>query len=134
MMSLAVELVAVGTELLLGQLVDTNTAHVASQLADNGIDVYATHTVGDNRTRIAAMFRAALERVDGIITTGGLGPTVDDLTKEAACDALALDAVLHEKSLNAMRERFKQFGREMPENNVKQAMLPRGAMVLENPN
>jgi nicotinamide-nucleotide amidase len=130
----SLEIIAVGTELLLGQLVDTNTAYIATHLAAIGADVYGTHAVGDNRARIATAMRNALDRADGVITTGGLGPTVDDLTKEAACDALQLDAVLHEKSLHAMRERFKQFGREMPENNVKQAMLPRGAMVLENPN
>ena len=84
----SVELVAIGTELLLGQLVDTNTAFIAQRLAENGIDVRATHAVGDNRERIAAAIRAALERADGVVTTGGLGPTVDDLTKEAVCEAL----------------------------------------------
>lgn len=129
-----VETLAVGTELLLGQLVDTNTTHVASRLASIGIDVYGAHLVGDNRGRIADAVRGALSRADGLITTGGLGPTVDDLTKEAVCDALGLDPVLHEPSLKFMRERFRQFGREMPENNVKQAMLPQGSTALENPN
>jgi nicotinamide-nucleotide amidase len=132
-MKLAVELIAVGTELLLGQLLDTNTAYVAGQLAENGIDVYGTHTVGDNRARIAAMFRAALDRVDGLITSGGLGPTVDDLTKEAVCDALSLDTVIDERSLNQMREFFAMMKRDMRENNVKQAHVPRGSFVLENP-
>lgn len=132
-MKLAVELIAVGTELLLGQLLDTNTAYVAGQLAENGIDVYGTHAVGDNRARIAAMFRVALDRVDGLIATGGLGPTVDDLTKEAVCDALSLDTVIDERSLKQMREFFAMMKRDMRENNVKQAHVPRGSFVLENP-
>ncbi len=132
-MSLAVELIAVGTELVLGQLVDTNTAHIAHELAESGVNVYGTHTVGDNRARIAAAMRTALERVDGIITTGGLGPTVDDLTKEAVCEALSLDTVLDERSLAQMKEFFAIAGREMRENNRKQALVPRGSFVLENP-
>jgi nicotinamide-nucleotide amidase len=132
-MTLAVELIAVGTELLLGQLTDTNTVFVAQSLAEAGIDVYGTHAVGDNRTRIASAMRAALERVDGVITTGGLGPTIDDLTKEAVCDALGLDVELHEPSLKQMQEFFAQMGREMRENNRKQAHVPRGSLVLGNP-
>ncbi len=132
-MSLAVELVAVGTELLLGQLTDTNTVFIAQQCANAGIDVLGTHTVGDNRSRIANTLRAALERVDGVLTTGGLGPTVDDLTKEAVCDALGLDTVLDERSLAHMQEFFAKIGREMRENNRKQAEVPRGSFVLENP-
>lgn len=132
-MSLAVELVAVGTELLLGQLTDTNTVFVAQQCAASGIDVLGTHAIGDNRGRIAHLLRAALERVDGIITTGGLGPTVDDLTKEAVCDALDLDVEFHEPSLRHMQEIFAKFEREMRENNRKQANVPRGSFVLENP-
>jgi nicotinamide-nucleotide amidase len=128
-----VELIAVGTELLLGQLVDTNTVFVAQSLAANGIDVYGTHAVGDNRSRIVNTMRGALERVDGVITTGGLGPTVDDLTKEAACEALGLDVELHEPSLKQMQDFFAQMGREMRENNRKQAYVPRGSLVLENP-
>jgi nicotinamide-nucleotide amidase len=132
-MPVSVELVAVGTELLLGQLTDTNTVFVAQSLAAAGIDVYGTHAVGDNRLRIANTIAAALERVDGVITTGGLGPTVDDLTKEAVCDALGLDVELHEPSLRQMQEFFAQIGREMRDNNRKQAYLPRGACVLANP-
>lgn len=128
----SVELLAVGTELLLGQLLDTNTPHVAAALAACGIDVYAAHAVGDNRARITAAVRGALDRADGLISTGGLGPTVDDLTKEAVCDALGLDAVLHDPSLQRMRELFSGFRREMRENNRKQAELPRGAHVLSN--
>ncbi|MHB8462138.1 MAG: competence/damage-inducible protein A [Vulcanimicrobiaceae bacterium] len=130
----SVELIAVGTELLLGQLTDTNTAYIASHIADIGIDVFATHTVGDNRARITAAITASLARADGVIMTGGLGPTVDDLTKESVCDALGVDDVLHEPSLQSMQAMFASLGREMRENNRKQGMLPRGAQVLENPN
>ncbi len=129
-----VEILAVGTELLLGQLVDTNSAYIARALADAGVDVYATHVVGDNRERIAGAMRAALERADGLITSGGLGPTIDDLTKEAACDALGVDTELHEPSLHVMRALFARLGREMRENNRKQAEMPRGAIVMPNPN
>jgi nicotinamide-nucleotide amidase len=128
-----VELIAVGTELLLGQLVDTNTVFVAQRLAENGIDVRATHAVGDNRERIAATLRAALQRADGAITTGGLGPTVDDLTKEAVCDALGLGVELYEPALRQMEAFFAQIGREMRPNNRKQAELPTGSVPLPNP-
>ncbi len=130
----SVELVAIGTELLLGQLADTNTRAVAQAMAACGIDVHATHAVGDNRTRIAQCLRAALERAEGVITTGGLGPTVDDLTKEAVCDALGLATTLHEPSLAHIEAVFRSFGRTMTPNNRKQAELPAGAVVLENPN
>ncbi|MGZ3531412.1 MAG: competence/damage-inducible protein A [Vulcanimicrobiaceae bacterium] len=131
---LSVEVIAVGTELLLGQLLDTNTAYIVNELAGAGIDVYGTHAVGDNRERIAKAIGGALERADGVITTGGLGPTIDDLTKEAVCDALGLDAELDRPSLDLMEAFFRQVGREMRDNNRKQAMLPRGSHVLRNPN
>lgn len=127
-----VEILSVGTELLLGQLVDTNSAHIARALADAGVDVYATHTVGDNRERIAQAMRAALDRADGLITSGGLGPTIDDLTKEAACDALGCDTELHGPSVAIMEALFARLGRVMHENNRKQAELPRGALVMPN--
>ena len=129
----SVELMAVGTELLLGQLVDTNTAHVAGRLAESGIDVRATHAVGDNLERISAALRGALARCDGVITTGGLGPTVDDLTKEAVCDALRVDTELYEPALQQMKAFFAMTGIEMRANNVKQAELPRGSVPLPNP-
>ena len=130
----SVELIAVGTELLLGQLLDTNTQFIAERLAEDGIDVRATHAVGDNRDRIAAAVRAALERADGLVTTGGLGPTVDDLTKEAVCDALELDTELYVPALEQMEELFASLGRPMRENNRKQAELPHGSRPLPNPN
>jgi nicotinamide-nucleotide amidase len=127
-----VEILAVGTELLLGQLVDTNSGRIACALAENGIDVYGTQAVGDNRERIAAAMQTALDRADGVITSGGLGPTIDDLTKEAACDVLAVDTELHEPSLREMEAVFKRLGRVMQENNRKQADVPRGSTVMPN--
>ena len=128
----SVEIVGVGTELLLGQLVDTNTPFVAQALAEAGIDVFGTHAVGDNRDRIAAVLRAALDRSDGVVTTGGLGPTIDDLTKEAVCDALGCETELDAAALAAMEQSFARLGRQMRENNRKQAYVPRGAVVLQN--
>jgi len=131
----SVEIVAIGTEILLGHLIDTNSAHVARVLADSGIDVYAKHAVGDNAARLEAMLRDVLERADGAITTGGLGPTVDDLTKEAVAAAIGATLELDEPSLRAIEERLRSFGRTGPlsDNNRRQAMLPAGCVVLRNP-
>lgn len=129
----SVELVAVGTELLLGQLTDTNTPHIERRLAEIGMDVRGTHAVGDNRKRIAGTLRGVLARHDGAIVTGGLGPTVDDLTKEAVCDALGVETELYEPALRQMEAFFAQIGREMRPNNRKQAELPRGSLAMANP-
>jgi nicotinamide-nucleotide amidase len=130
----SVEIVTIGTEILLGQLLDTNSVHIAHALADHGVDVYAKHSVGDNTERLAVMLADALERADGVITTGGLGPTVDDLTKDAVATAVADRLVLHEPSLRALEERFLKFNRPMSENNRRQAILPSRAHVMPNPN
>src|SRR5579863_3495185 len=129
----SVELVAVGTELLLGQLIDTNTPHVAARLAEIGIDVRGTHAVGDNRERIAATIRDVLMRRDGVIVTGGLGPTIDDVTKEAVCEALGIGVDLYEPALRQMEGFFAQIGREMRPNNRKQAEIPSGSRPMNNP-
>src|ERR1700736_2960087 len=101
----AVEIVTIGTELLLGHIVDTNGAHVARALADHGVDVFAKHSVGDNADRLEAMLRDALARADGVVTTGGLGPTVDDLTKQAVARAVDAELELHEPSLRLIERR-----------------------------
>ena len=129
----SVEIVTIGTEILLGQLVDTNSVHIARVLADSGADVFAKHSVGDNAERLRVMLEGVLERADGAVTTGGLGPTVDDLTKDAVARAVGKPLVLHEPSLRAIEERFRQFGRPMTDNNRRQAYLPEGSFVLENP-
>jgi nicotinamide-nucleotide amidase len=130
----SVEIVTIGTEILLGHLIDTNSAHVARVLADHGVDVFAKHSVGDNAERLARMLDGVLERADGAITTGGLGPTVDDLTKDAVAQAVGDTLVPHEPSLRAIEERFRALGRTMTENNRRQAMLPSRAVVMPNPN
>jgi nicotinamide-nucleotide amidase len=129
----SVEIITIGTEILLGHLVDTNAAFIASRLADAGIDVFAKHSVGDNTDRLALMLDGALERADGVITTGGLGPTVDDLTKDAVSRAVGRALLLHEPSLRAIEARFAAMGRAMSENNTRQAILPAGSTVLDNP-
>ncbi len=131
----SVEVVAIGTEILLGDLVDTNSAYIARRLADSGVDVYQKHAVGDNAARLEAMLRGVLERADGAITTGGLGPTVDDLTKDAVAAVVGTTLVLHEPSLRDIEERLRSFGRTGPlsENNRRQAILPAGCVVMPNP-
>jgi nicotinamide-nucleotide amidase len=129
----SVEIVTVGTEILLGDLVDTNAAFVARHLADAGIDVFAKHSVGDNTDRLALWAAAARARADGVVTTGGLGPTVDDLTKDAVSRAVGRRLGLHEPSLRAIEARFAAMGRTMTDNNTRQAMLPEDSVILENP-
>jgi nicotinamide-nucleotide amidase len=129
----SVEIVTIGTEILLGHLVDTNAAFIARRLADAGIDVFAKHSVGDNTDRLAIMLEGALDRADGVVTTGGLGPTVDDLTKDAVSRAVGRPLLLHEPSLRAIEARFAAMGRTMTDNNTRQAILPAGSTVLDNP-
>ena len=131
----SVEIVTIGTEILLGQLIDTNSAHVARVLADSGIDVFQKHSVGDNAERLEAMLRGALERSDGVITTGGLGPTVDDLTKEAVAAAVGVRFEEHEPSVRAIEARLASFGRTGPiaANNRRQAIMPVDGIVVDNP-
>jgi nicotinamide-nucleotide amidase len=127
------EIISIGTELLLGDIVDTNAAWLAQQLAAAGVDVYFRTTVGDNVSRIAEVIRLALGRADVVITTGGLGPTVDDMTREGVAAATGRDLVLNEDLLVQIQERFKRWTMRMSENNVRQAYIPRGATPVENP-
>lgn len=126
------ELISVGTELLLGQIVNTNAQYIAQRLAEAGVSVYYQSVVGDNRERLAGAVREALNRADFVITTGGLGPTGDDLTKETIAAVCGLGLVMDEAALEAIRERFNRLGREMTPNNLKQALIPSGARVLPN--
>ncbi|MDA8233248.1 MAG: competence/damage-inducible protein A [Clostridia bacterium] len=127
------ELVCTGTELLLGQILNTNAQYLSQQLSTIGVDVYFHTVVGDNPGRIKEAINQALKRADVVITTGGLGPTMDDLTKEMAVEALGLELELHQESLRIIEEFFRQRGRQMAENNRKQAMFPKEAIVLPNP-
>ena len=127
------EIITIGTELLLGQLVDTNTAVIASALADVGIDVYRETSVGDNTDRIAQALGEALERADAVVCAGGLGPTVDDLTREAVAAATNRPLELDQGVLDDLRAWFASVGRRMSPNNARQAMFPKGSIILENP-
>ncbi len=127
------ETISIGTELLLGQITDTNAVWIAERLSEVGVDLYFRTTVGDNVGRIVDAITHALTRADVIITTGGLGPTVDDMTREAVAKATNRDLVLDEKLLTQIRERFSKWGSPMSENNVRQAYVPRDSTPIENP-
>ncbi|MBI5032363.1 MAG: CinA family nicotinamide mononucleotide deamidase-related protein [Chloroflexi bacterium] len=127
------ETISIGTELLLGQITDTNAVWIAERLSEVGVDLYFRTTVGDNVGRIVDAITHALTRADVIITTGGLGPTVDDMTREAVAKATGRDLVLDENLLTQIHERFGKWGSTMSENNVRQAYIPRGATPIENP-
>ena len=127
------ELLTIGTELLLGQIVDTNASWMSQRLAEAGVDVYYKSTVGDNWGRIEAAIRLAMSRADVIIMTGGLGPTEDDLTRDVLAAVLDRPLRLDPHVLTAIEQRFAHRRVAMPENNRKQAMVPEGAEVLHNP-
>ena len=127
------ELIMVGTELLLGEVIDTNSAYLAQRLAELGVDLYYVSRVGDNRRRIAQLVKQAHQRADLIIISGGLGPTTDDLTKEAVADAFGLELALCTEALAEIEEHFCRLGRPMSENNKRQAYLPAGGKALSNP-
>src|SRR5579875_806250 len=124
------EVVAVGTELLLGQVVDTNSAWIGEQLATAGIDCLYQTKVGDNLGRIVGAIRAALARSDAVICCGGLGPTRDDITREAIAEVLGVPLELDEEVAARISEMFSARGRTMSANNMRQAEKPRGALVI----
>ena len=128
-----VELVSVGTELLLGDIVNTNTAYLSKELAALGLGVFRQTTVGDNRERLLKTLESAFLENDTVIITGGLGPTDDDITKECAAEYFGREFYFHEYSWVKILERLTRSGRNIiTENNKKQAMIPEGAIVLEN--
>ncbi len=131
-MSLAVEILATGDELLTGQVVDTNSAWLMDRLWDLGLMARRKTLVGDDRRDLLAALRETSSRADAVVMSGGLGPTEDDLTSECVAAAMGVELELHEPSLRAIEERFRRFGRVMTPNNVKQARFPRGATVLPN--
>lgn len=128
------EILAVGTEILLGDIVNTNTQYIAKRLSDLGINVYHQSVVGDNEERLSKAYELAFERADMVITTGGLGPTKDDLTKEIGAKYFGKELILHEKSLNHIKEFLSKSGKTMVQNNIKQAYIPKDSIVLPNPN
>jgi nicotinamide-nucleotide amidase len=127
------EIVTTGTELLLGQIDDTNATFLARQLRNMGIDVFFRTTVGDNEVRIAQVLEQALARADVIVTTGGLGPTVDDVTREAVARATGRSLVLYADLLAQIESFFGSFGATMSDNNRRQAYLPEDCIPIENP-
>ncbi len=127
------EIVTTGTELLLGQIDDTNATYLARQLRDLGIDLFFRTTVGDNERRIAQALDIALSRADLIITTGGLGPTVDDVTREAVSRVTGRPLRLHPDLLAQIEAFFARFGAKISDNNKRQAYLPEGCIPIENP-
>jgi nicotinamide-nucleotide amidase len=126
------EILCVGTELLIGDIVNTNAAYLSRRLATLGIGVYRQSVVGDNKERLADDLRTALSRADLVITSGGLGPTADDMTKEIAAEVFGRKMELHQPSLARIERYFAATGREMTPNNRKQAMMPEGAIVFDN--
>ncbi len=125
-------ILSVGTEILFGQITNTNTVFLSQQLNLLGFDVLYHYTVGDNSARLAEMIELAFKDCDLVITTGGLGPTEDDLTKETACKVLHDELVMHQPSLEALENHAKKRGRPMTPNNYKQAMMPTRAEVFGN--
>ena len=126
------EIIAIGTELLLGEIQDTNTRMIARALRTIGLDLYRSTIVGDNLERISAALRESLGRADAVLTCGGLGPTIDDPTRAAVSAAIDRPLEFHEELWTQIQERFARFGRRPSENNRRQAYLPRGAIALEN--
>jgi competence/damage-inducible protein CinA-like protein len=126
------EIITIGTELLLGEIVDSNSTYIARTLRDHGIDIYRITTIGDNPKKIAATIQEALKRADIIITTGGLGPTVDDPTRQAVADAAQRKLSFKPELWEQIQERFKRYGRKPTENNRRQAYIPEGAIPVEN--
>lgn len=131
---MVVELISVGTEILLGNIVNTNAAFLAEKCAGLGLSCYYQDVVGDNEERLSETIRLALSRADILLLSGGLGPTQDDLTKEVAAKVMGKPLYLHEKSKTAIQQYFERKGMEITDNNWKQAMVPEGCIVVDNPN
>ena len=126
------EILSIGTELLMGQIANTDAQYISRRLAELGVNLYRHTTVGDNPARVKEALGEAIARADIVITTGGLGPTEDDLTKEMVAEFFGLPMEMHAPSLEALTERMNRLGREITPNNYKQAMMPRGAIVMPN--
>ncbi len=124
------EIVVIGTELLLGQIIDTNAAYLAQQLSNIGINLYYKSTVGDNKGRIVEVLKLATGRSDIVITTGGIGPTLDDMTRESVAEVLGVFLELHPHLLEQIKG---MMGSRYTENNARQAHIPAGALTIENP-
>jgi competence/damage-inducible protein CinA-like protein len=127
------EIITIGTEILLGEIVDTNTRYIARTLRGLGVDLYRTITIGDNVERIAEAIRNSMKRAEIVITTGGLGPTVDDPTRDAVALAVGVDTEFREDLWQQVVATISRFGRKPSENQKRQAYVPRGAIAIPNP-
>ena len=127
------DVLAVGTELLLGQIVDTNSTWIGEQLAAAGIDSYLHIQVGDNQARMVGLLRYLLQEADSVIVCGGLGPTQDDITREAIAEVMGTSLERRDDLADAIRELFMSLGRPMPANNLRQADVPKGGEAIPNP-
>ncbi|HMU91659.1 MAG TPA: CinA family nicotinamide mononucleotide deamidase-related protein [Anaerolineales bacterium] len=127
------EIITIGTEILLGEIVDTNTRYIARTLRSMGVDLYRTITIGDNIDRIASAIHNSMERADIVITTGGLGPTVDDPTREAVAKAIGVETEFREDLWEQVVETIARYGRKPSENQKRQAYVPKGALGIRNP-
>ena len=131
-MQMIAEILSVGTELLMGQIANTDAQFISRRLGELGVTIYRHSTVGDNPARVREALQEALSRSDMVITTGGLGPTEDDLTKEMVAEYFGLEMELHQPSLDALKAFMERFGKKMTPNNLKQAYFPRGCTVMPN--
>ena len=127
------EIITIGTEILLGEIVDTNTRYLARSLRALGVDLYRTITIGDNEDRIASAIQHSMERADIVITTGGLGPTIDDPTREAIAKALGVETEFREDLWEQVVATIARYGRKPSENQKRQAYVPKGAIGIPNP-
>lgn len=132
-MSLRAAILSTGDELTSGRIVDTNASWLADRLFEIGVDVLCVITVGDDRERLAWAWRQALARAEVVVSTGGIGPTADDLTNEVVAEVLDVPLVEDTGQAERIRQLFAALGREMPANNLKQALVPRGAVIVPNP-
>ena len=129
------ELISVGTEILMGNILNSNARYLAEKCASLGLDMYYQVTVGDNYDRMMAVVKTALDRSDIVIVTGGLGPTEDDLTKEVCAEAMGMELEEDPHTRACLEAYFKNnIYREIPENNWKMVTVPHGSIVLDNPN
>jgi nicotinamide-nucleotide amidase len=127
------EVLAIGTELLLGQIVDTNSAWIGEQLAASGIDSYEHRAIGDNQARIVAALHELLARSDAVLVCGGLGPTQDDLTRDAIAEVMGVPLVRRDELAETIAQMFRARVRDMPQNNLRQADVPEGGEAIPNP-
>ncbi len=128
------EIVTIGTELLLGQIVDTNSAYLSKALNKLGINVYYQSSVGDNKTRLGEVLSTACKRSELVVTTGGLGPTDDDITLQVVTGVLDKEMIPHQEALDHLKQIYRRFGKEFTPSQRKQAYYPQGSKLIPNPN